>query len=40
MRTLFDSDPDDTTGGAQAGRKLIREMEDILTEIAKRGAAK
>lgn len=40
MRTLFDSDPDDTTGGAQAGRKLIGAMEDILAEIAKRAAKK
>ncbi len=36
MRALFESDPDNTKGGAKAGRKLIREMEDILKSAAKR----
>jgi hypothetical protein len=36
MRALFESDPDDTNGGAKAGRKLIREMEEILKSAAKR----
>ena len=30
MRALFESDPDNTNGNTKAGRKLIREMEDIL----------
>ncbi|HTT85364.1 MAG TPA: hypothetical protein VMF67_17945 [Rhizomicrobium sp.] len=40
MRTLFEADPDDTTGDAQAGRKIIREMEDILRSVRKRRASK
>ena len=36
MRALFESDPDNTNGGTKAGRKLIREMEDILKSAAKR----
>ena len=36
MRVLFESDPDDTNGGAKAGCKLIREMEDILRSTAER----
>ena len=28
--TLFEADPDDKTGETQAGRRLIREMEEIL----------
>jgi len=35
MRTLFESDPDDTNGDARAGRKLVREMEDLLKSAAK-----
>jgi hypothetical protein len=38
MRTLFESDPDDTNGDARAGRKLILEMADILKGTAKRRA--
>jgi hypothetical protein len=38
MRALFESDPDATNGGAKAGRKLIREMEDILRSTAGRRA--
>lgn len=30
MRPLFEADPEDKTGEAQAGRRLIHEMEDIL----------
>lgn len=40
MRALFESDPDDKTGDTQAGRMLIFEMEEILTDIAKREASK
>ncbi len=40
MRALFESDPDDKTGDTRAGRKLIHEMEDILTKVAKRAASK
>jgi hypothetical protein len=36
MRALFEADPDDTTGDARAGRKIIREMEDILKNMSKR----
>ena len=35
MRALFESDPDNTNGGAKAGRKLIREIEDILKSTGK-----
>ncbi len=35
MRALFESDPDNTNGGTKAGRKLMREMEDILRSAAK-----
>ena len=30
MRALFEADPEDKTGDARAGRRLIHEMEDIL----------
>jgi hypothetical protein len=30
MRALFEADPEDKTGEAQAGREVIHEMEDIL----------
>jgi hypothetical protein len=40
MRALFESDPDAKTGQTQAGRLLVQEMDDILTEVAKRAAAK
>ena len=30
MRPLFEADPEDKTGEAQAGRRLIHQMEDIL----------
>jgi hypothetical protein len=36
MRSLFEADPEDKTGEAQAGREIIYEMEDILTSAAKR----
>ena len=39
MRTLFESDPDNTNGNSKAGRKLIREMEDILRSAAKSRAS-
>ena len=35
MRALFESDPDNTNGGTRAGRKIIREMEDILRGTAR-----
>ena len=40
MRALFEADPDDKTGETRAGQMLILEMEDILTSVAKREAAK
>jgi len=40
MRALFESDPDNTNGGTKAGRKLIREMEDILKSTTKPRASK
>lgn len=40
MRALFESDPDNTNGNTKAGRKLIREMEDILKSTAKRHGSK
>jgi len=40
MRALFESDPEDATGDASAGRKLIREMEGILKSTAKRQGTK
>lgn len=40
MQALFESDPDNTNGGTKAGRKLIREMEDILEGAAKRERGK
>ena len=40
MRALFESDPDNSNGGARAGRKLIREMEDILKSAAKQQGSK
>jgi hypothetical protein len=39
MRALFESDPEDKNGGTQAGCALIREMEDILMDVAKREAS-
>ena len=36
MRPLFEADPEDKTGDAQAGREIIYEMEDILKTAAKR----
>ena len=38
MRVLFESDPGDNAGNARAGRLLVREMEGILTDIAKQKA--
>jgi|HubBroStandDraft_5_1064220.scaffolds.fasta_scaffold411247_1 hypothetical protein len=35
MRALFDADPEDKTGDAQAGRLLIQEMEGLLLSVAK-----
>ena len=35
MRALFEADPEDKTGDAQAGREIIYEMEDILKSAAK-----
>lgn len=32
MRAHFEADPEDTTGDSFAGRELIHEMEDILTQ--------
>lgn len=40
MRALFEADPDDKTGDARTGRKIVREMEEILTSVAKRAAPK
>ena len=31
MRAHFEADPEDKTGEATAGRRIIREMKDILT---------
>ncbi len=39
MRALFEADPDDTTGDAKAGCKLIHEMEDILEAVTKQTGA-
>jgi hypothetical protein len=39
LRALFESDPENKTGATRAGRAIIREMEDILTGIAKREAS-
>jgi hypothetical protein len=36
MRALFESDPVGTTGDGQTGRKIIREMEEILKGMLKR----
>ena len=36
MHALFEADPEDKTGEAQAGREIIHEMEDILKSAAKR----
>lgn len=33
MRALFEADPEDTTGDTRAGRKIIREMEDLLMRV-------
>ena len=30
MRALFEADPDNTNGNTKAGRRLIREMEDVV----------
>lgn len=40
MRPLFEADPEDKTGEAQAGREIIYEMEDILTSAAKQRGLK
>jgi hypothetical protein len=40
MRALFEADPEDKTGDTHAGCLLIREMEDILIDVAKRENAK
>lgn len=40
MRALFEADPDDKTGETHAGRMLIHEMDDILTDVAKREASR
>jgi hypothetical protein len=40
MRALFEADPDDKTGDTQVGRVLIQEMDDLLTEFAKRKATR
>lgn len=40
MRALFEADPGNSTGDARAGRVVIREMEDILTDVAKRKATR
>jgi hypothetical protein len=40
MWVLFESDPDDNTGDANAGRKIVREMEDILRSVTKRSRPK
>lgn len=40
MRALFESDPDDKTGGTRDGQMLIHEMEDILENVAKQAASK
>jgi hypothetical protein len=40
MRVLFEADLDDKTGDTQAGRVLIQEMDDLLTEFAKRKATR
>jgi hypothetical protein len=40
MRMLFESDPGDNTGDARTGRKLIREMEDILRSVIGRSPQK
>jgi hypothetical protein len=37
-RALFESDPDDKTGEADAGQTLILQMEDILMSVARRRA--
>ena len=39
MRALFESDPDNMNGNTKAGRKLIRDMEDILRSTAKRNSS-
>ena len=36
MRALFEADPENKTGDTKAGRKIIHEMEDILTGATKR----
>lgn len=40
MRVLFEADPEDKTGDAQAGRMLIHEMEDILKSVVRRAPPK
>lgn len=39
MRALFESDPDNSNGNTKAGRKLIREMEEVLKSAAKSRAS-
>jgi hypothetical protein len=36
MRAHFEADPEDKTGDALAGRRIIREMEGILTSTYKK----
>jgi hypothetical protein len=40
MKALFEGDPDDKTGGTRAGHAIVLEMEEILTNVAKREATK
>jgi hypothetical protein len=35
MRAHFEADPEDKTADAVAGRRIIREMQDILTSTYK-----
>ena len=36
MRTHFEADPEDKTDGALKGRAIIHQMEDLLTQAARR----
>ena len=36
MRALFEADPEDKTGQASEGRKIIHEMEDILRQTRRK----
>ena len=35
IRTLFESDTEDKSGDARAGRRLIRDMEDVLKSTSR-----